>query len=392
MVLRLIGRGLNLTQVGFVFAVYGAVTALLELPTGGLADALGRKSVLLLATVFDASLAIGVLLGRTLWHFLIAAALGAIGRALLSGPLESWYVDTSRAVDPAIVLRPALSAAGVVEALAFAGGAILSASLPLLATALDIDNKESLLSLPIIAALVAEAASFVALLILIVETRRWRYTKSTVLGNVRSLVAGGLRLAISNRDLRLIFSGTFAAVTAMVAVELLWQPRFAALLGSAAAAAKVNGFFVAGLSLASAGGSWFANHLPGGLGRHGGLAAAAAALGSAAALGWLAVSNVFAWAAIACLVLYATTAAVSVIRSELLHDRVSGDRRATMVSTLSMSQQGGNLFASLTLARLADVAGIPLAWSIGAGLFVIQATLFAHVRPLRVRTVMTSPP
>jgi hypothetical protein len=54
-----------------------------------------------------------------------------------------------------------------------------------------------------------------------------------------------------------------------------------------------------------------------------------------------------------------------------------------MVATLSMSQQAGNLFASLTLTRLADVAGIPLVWGIGASLFVIQATLFALVRPLR---------
>jgi hypothetical protein len=94
-----------------------------------------------------------------------------------------------------------------------------------------------------------------------------------------------------------------------------------------ATAAKVNGFLVAGLSLASAGGSWLADHLPPGLGRHGPHAAGAAALASAAALGWLAASRIFVSAAIACLVLYATTAAVSVIRSELLHDRVTGDRR-----------------------------------------------------------------
>src|ERR687886_2127406 len=86
MVLRLTQRGLDLTQVGYVFAVYGAVTAACELPTGGLADELGRKPVLLVATVFDAAQAAGLLVGNSLPTFLAAAAAGAIGRALLSGP------------------------------------------------------------------------------------------------------------------------------------------------------------------------------------------------------------------------------------------------------------------------------------------------------------------
>jgi len=383
MVLLLTERGLDLTQVGFVFAMYGAVTALLELPTGGLADAFGRKPVLLVATLFDAGLAVGLLLGQTLWHFLVAAAMGAVGRALLSGPLESWYVDTARAADPAIVLRPALSAAGVVEALAIAGGALLSAILPLLGTGLPLDGVVSLLSLPIMAALAAQAVSFGAVLLLVVETHRRRSLEGTrILGNVPAIVVGGLRLAVSNRDLRLIFSSTFVAVTAMVTVELLWQPRFAALLGGADTAVKINGFLVAALGLAAAAGSWIANHLPGGLARHAPRAAGAAALASAAALAWLAASTVFVSAAIAFFVLYATTAAVSVIRSELLHDRVSSERRATMVSTLSISQQAGNLVSSLTLARVADVVGIPLVWAIGAGLFVLQAALIALVRPL----------
>jgi MFS family permease len=383
MVLVLTERGLDLTEVGFVFAVYGAITALLELPTGGLADAIGRKPVLLVATLFDAGLALGLLLGQTLWHFLLAAALGAVGRALLSGPLESWYVDTARAADPTLVLRPALSAAGVVEALALAGGALLSAILPLLGTGLPLDGLVSQLSLPIMAALAAQTLSFGAVLLFVVETPRARSIEQPrILADVPVIVAGGVRLAVGNRDLRLIFSSTFVAVTAAVTVELLWQPRFAALLGGADTAAKVNGFLVAGLSLAAAAGSWLANHLPGGLGRHATGGAAVVALASAGALAWLAASTIFVSAALAFLAFYAATAAFSVIRSELLHDRVSSERRATMVSTLSISQQAGNLVSSLTLARLADAAGIPVVWAIGAALYVVQAALIALVRPL----------
>jgi MFS family permease len=53
LILLLQARGLDLTSVGVVFAVYGLMTALFELPTGGLADVLGRRHVLIAATVVE---------------------------------------------------------------------------------------------------------------------------------------------------------------------------------------------------------------------------------------------------------------------------------------------------------------------------------------------------
>jgi len=47
LVLLLLERGLTLGQIGLVAAAQGLVVMLLELPTGALADALGRRRVLL---------------------------------------------------------------------------------------------------------------------------------------------------------------------------------------------------------------------------------------------------------------------------------------------------------------------------------------------------------
>jgi DHA1 family tetracycline resistance protein-like MFS transporter len=54
-VLLPLSRGLTLTQIGLVFAVQGLVVMVLELPTGGLADAIGRRPVLLVAGVVSLS-------------------------------------------------------------------------------------------------------------------------------------------------------------------------------------------------------------------------------------------------------------------------------------------------------------------------------------------------
>ena len=51
-VLLMLDRGLSLAQIGLGTAAQGIVMLFLELPSGGLADALGRKPVLILASLF----------------------------------------------------------------------------------------------------------------------------------------------------------------------------------------------------------------------------------------------------------------------------------------------------------------------------------------------------
>ena len=104
LVLVLLERGLSLTQLGIVFAGQGLMVLVLELPTGGLADAIGRRTVLLVATVFEVA-AIVILIGaHSLPLLVLAAGLMGVYRALESGPLDSWYVDTAQAVDPNVVV------------------------------------------------------------------------------------------------------------------------------------------------------------------------------------------------------------------------------------------------------------------------------------------------
>jgi len=46
-----ISRGLSLTEIGLIFSLQGLVVLFLELPTGGLSDALGRRPVLIVASL-----------------------------------------------------------------------------------------------------------------------------------------------------------------------------------------------------------------------------------------------------------------------------------------------------------------------------------------------------
>jgi MFS family permease len=373
-------RGLGLPTVGLMFAAYGVTTAVLELPTGGLADAAGRRPVLLVATVAEAGLLLALAFGTTAWQFLAGGVLGGVGRALASGPLESWYVDTVRALDPEAPLRPGLSAAGFVEGLALATGALLSALLPTIGAGLAVDGVLSQLTLPVYGALLAVMANFVAVLTLLHEpTRPQRPSITSELRNVPTVVADGLRLAANTRDLRLLFSAFAATAVAQLSVEVLWQPRFSDLLGDTSRATQTFGYVTVAMSLAAALGAWLTNRLPGA--HHATLIAGSAAALSTAALGGLAVAGTFTAAAIAFVCFYMACATRIVAENELLHDHVPARNRATMVSAQSLAQQTGGLIASLGLTRVAATASIPLAWAIGAAVLLPAAALLLLVHP-----------
>lgn len=373
-------RGIALPTVGLMFATYGLTTALLELPTGGLADAIGRKPVLLVATVADSGLLLALAFGTTASHFLAGAALGGVGRALLSGPLESWYVDTVRTVDPTVALRPGLARAGFAEGVALALGALLSAVLPTVGAGLPLDGPVSQLTLPAYGGMAAEVASFVAVLVFVREPRRparsdWRATARAV----PELVANGLSTAGGTRDLRRLFGAFLLTAIAYVGVEVLWQPRFADLLGSASRATQTFGYVVVAMSLGAAVGAWLADRLPGASARHAARVAAVATVLAAAVLVGLSAAPTFATAAAAFVGVYFANALGSVAAAEVLHERVQADRRATMVSVQSLTQQAGNVIASVGLTRVADAAGIPAAWVVGAVVLVAAAALLASI-------------
>ncbi|HEX6256439.1 MAG TPA: MFS transporter [Euzebyales bacterium] len=374
-------RGLDLPTVGIVFATYGVTTALLELPTGGLADAVGRRPVLLVATVADAALLAALAFGTQPWHFVLGAFGGGVGRALLTGPLESWYVDAVRAIEPTVALRRGLAAAGLVEGVAIASGAAASAVLPTVGADLPVDGPVSQLTLPIYGALIAEVVSFAAVLVLVREPTRARAGRwTTTARSVPEVVNDGIRLATGSHDLRLLIAVFVTAAIAYVGVEVLWQPRFATLLGGTSRATQTFGYVVVAMSLGAGVGAWLADRLPGSLAHKPARVGSLALAGAAGAMVMLASADTFAVAVAAFVAVYTTGAMRSVVEAELLHDRVPSSHRATMVSVQSLSEQLGNVIAGLTLTRVAAAAGIPAAWLIGAGLLVLAAVLVLAIR------------
>ncbi|WP_432478810.1 MFS transporter [Nocardioides sp. GXQ0305] len=122
-------RGLTVSEALVMFAVTGVVVFALELPTGGLADAMGRRPVLLAAAAVNIVAGTVLILGTSFWVFALGAALQGVFRALDSGPLEAWYVDTVHTTEPDADVDQTLATEGSVMGASMAIGAVVSGGL-----------------------------------------------------------------------------------------------------------------------------------------------------------------------------------------------------------------------------------------------------------------------
>lgn len=382
MVLLLTERGLDLAAVGVVFAVYGIVTTVSELPTGGLADSIGRRPVLVAAAIGFVAFDVGLVLGGGLAAFVVAAAFGGFGRALASGPLQSWFIDRARALDPHMALRPDLSRAGVVQGAALATGALTST---LITTVLG-DGVGAVglevAALPIAAAVLVDTALTVTIMLTMREPgpgpRRGSFVRAV--RDIPSVVVDGSRLTWSTTMLRRVLATNGTIGLAVVSIELLWQPRLADLVGSTSEAARIAGLLVAGYMLAATAGSALANRLPARMAERPGPGAAMILGGGVAGMIALSLAPGVGWLAAALMFVFAMVATSGVLRQELLHEWVPSERRATIVSISSLVGQGGNVVASLAIAPFAGMAGIPAAWLVAAAVLSVGALVISTTR------------
>lgn len=363
MVLLLRARGIDLAGVGLLLALYSLVTATLELPTGGLADVIGRRPVLVLSAASTVAASLLIAVGQSLFVLGAAFAILGVARALDSGPLQAWYVDEVQRADPAADLKPGLSQAGVAQAAALGAGALMGGGL-VAVSPLPADSGALIaLSTPFLVGGLLSIVSLAALVAWVRDpAREQRSTIRDVLRGVPLTVARGTSLSVRHDSLRrlMAFSGALGVVLA--GVELLAPSSFAELLGGDSAAAAPYALLVTIGFIGTAGGAALAPaaaRLMGSSPR--GLMAAAGA--SVAALLGMAAAT-FGVAACAFVVFYLLLGIGGPLLDELTHESVASTERATALSVRSMVFQLGGMASSLCVGALAGASSLAVGFGV----------------------------
>ncbi|MFE3455423.1 MFS transporter [Nonomuraea sp. NPDC059194] len=405
MVLLMTERGLTIAEVGATMALYSAVSVALELPTGGLADVLGRRVVLSASAAFTVAGLSLMVVADSFTLFAVSAIAKGVARALSSGPAEAWYVDTLHALEgPDADLKPGLSRGHAMESVALCGGTIVGGLVPLVVP--------GGLAVPPGMGAAAAVVLLVVALFALPEPPHGHRTLGAVLRTVPATVLSGLRMTVADGVLRRLMGVAVVLGTALVAVELLTPVRLAALTGAAESGATAYAFVAAIGFAGSALGSALAPRVaallrgPGGFGGRGpggfegrgsgldsgrgsvrgsvaGIVVTALSLAALAATATLTGAAGLVTAGLAYAAMFTGLSITVLLGAELTHLRVTSAERATMTSVSSMSLQTGAGLANLGLASLALGLGTAAAWWLAAALALASTLLFARMPDLR---------
>lgn len=388
MVLLMVERGLSLTEIGVMTAAQAAAVMLLELPTGGLADALGRRPVLLVATAMAFASAALFVMAHAFWLLVVVRLLEGVYRALETGPLDAWYVDAALSADTDADIERGMSRGGVVIGVAIASGALLAGGL----VALDPLRGIEALAAPLALAAALRLVEMVALWRLMTEVCAplgWSAIRASVVA-----VPAVVRDTVTTVRASTVLVG-------LVTVELLWgfgmntfetllPPRLAEVAGSADHAASLLGPSTSAAWLVSALGAaaipWVTRRL----------GSAAAGAGLRVLQGITVVGMAVAAGPIGVIVAYLATygihGASNPVHVGLLHREVEARHRATVLSVNSLTAMVGAAFGGIVLGWAADTAGLTTAMIAGAVVLALAAPLYlpAHRTERRRRTAMAA--
>ena len=310
-------RGLSLAEIGLLFTVHGLVVVALELPTGGLADVLGRRPVVVAGAVLYLVSCLVFAVATSFPAFLGGILLLGVGRALDSGPVEAWYVDTVHRIDPAADVAPGLSRHSAADGGSLALGAVARA--------------------------------------------------------VPGTVAGAVRLSVSDGPMRLVLLLTAAGGVALVACELLGPLRFAELAGGADDGAAVYGTVLAVSFGVAAVGAMAAPALRRLLRGSTRVTCAALTLLGAGGIVLLTGPDLLIVAALGFAAYYLAHGSTWPLQSAVLHSRVTAAHRATAVSAMSLAMALGGILGNLAIPGLADAVGLDAAFLVVAVVVLVAA-------------------
>ncbi len=373
--------GLTLFEVMLVNAVFTAGQMFFEVPTGVVADTIGRRASILLSMatlmISTALYVVTPMMGWGLAGFVVSSVILGLGYTFQTGAIDAWLVDALDASGhtqskEAVFARGQMAAGIGMLVGSLAGGLIGQVGL----------------SAPYVVRIVLVGVCFVVVAVLVkddgFEVRPLRI--SNFADETRRVFDAGVRYGWHSPVVRpLLWISALGGVFFMYGFYS-WQPYLLGLLGDDQAV-WLLGVVQAGFSATGIAG----NALVGRLMRQGsqrrdpaailelGTWIGVALIGGVAAVGlvgaqagWLpALGAIILWLG------YGLVFGVSTpIRMGYLNAHIPSSQRATVLSLDAFFGDAGAALGQPSLGRLSDITSIPVAWLAGGVLAALSAPLY----------------
>ena len=356
--LFLLDAGLSNTEAFLANAFFTLGMVVFEVPTGVVADTRGRRFSFLLGT--------GTLLASTLlylwmwsvrapmWGWALSSLLIGLGFTFFSGATEAWLVDALATTGYEGSLEAVFARAQVVGGAAMLSGSVLG----------GVIAQFTNLGVPYLARAGLLGVTMVVGWWFMHDLGFTRQTHASPVAAVRSVLAGAIEGGLRNRPVRwLMLAAPFTAGTGLYVFYAL-QPHLLQLYGDP------NAYGIAGLAAAlSAGSQIVGGLLAPRLRRWFRLRTDALVVGGllgVSCLVLLGLAGNFAVALVLVAVWSMVGAAVAPLRQSFVNGAIPSAQRATVLSFDSLMGSAGGVVIQPGLGRVADAAGYPASFLVGA--------------------------
>ena len=356
--LFLLDAGLSNFEAFAANAFFTVGMVIFEIPTGVVADTVGRKASYLLGTI-TLSITTGLYWMLWLWHapfvwWALASVLLGLGFTFFSGAVEAWLVDALAYTGYTGGLEAVFGRGLVVTGIAMFTGSVLGG---VIAQVTD-------LGVPFLVRAGVLVVMFVFAYIVMKDLGFTPDRSTGPLKATRNVLTQSVEHGLKRRSVRyVIFSAPFAGGVGIYAFYAL-QPYLLQLYGDPTAY-SIAGLAAAVLSLAQVGGGLLAPRIRSLFAKRTGmiLVAGLISIGTLVALGlnslfWLAVILLLVWGFV--------FAVAGPVRQAYLNDMIPSKQRATVLSFDSLFGSLGGVFIQPALGRAADLQGYGPSLVIGA--------------------------
>ncbi|MGO4535956.1 MFS transporter [Leifsonia sp. 2MCAF36] len=371
--LFLLDAGLSNFEAFAANAFFTAGMVIFEIPTGVVADTVGRKASYLLGTI-TLSVTTGLYWMLWLWHapfvwWAIVSALLGLGFTFFSGAVDAWLVDALAFAKYSGSLEAVFGRGLVVTGISMFAGSVLG----------GIIAQATNLGVPF---LLRAGVLIVMLVFAAIVMKDLGFTPDHSMGPVaatRNVLKQSIDHGLRKRSVRwVILSAPFASGVGIYAFYAL-QPYLLELYGDKTAY-SIAGLAAAILSLAQVAGGVLAPRIRRLFAKRT-TTVIGASLASILILVALGVTSLF-WLAVAFLVIWGFVFAVAgPVRQAYLNDMIPSKQRATVLSFDSLFGSLGGVFIQPALGRAADLWGYGTSLVIGGAVELIGIPfLFASRR------------
>ncbi len=370
--LFLLSVGFDIFEVMLINAAYTVAQVLFEVPTGVVADTVGRRVSYLLAVgtiLVSTLLYVGFgLAGYGLWPFAAASAILGVGYTFYTGAVDAWMVDALHSVGYEGKLEPIFARYGITFGIFMLIGTTLGGLLG------QVD-----LWIPYVARAVVLVPAF--LLGLLVMRDLGFKGRPLTLGNfgaeTRKIATAGVTYGLRDRTVRFIMLASLVQGVFFMYGFYSWQKYFLDLLGRDLV--WVTGVIAALVGVTQIVGNMAVGRIVARWPDRGLILMVCAAVTTVAVIGAALIQNF--WVAVPLYLVSTVAFGISLpVKQGWLNARIPSQQRATIISLDALFGDGGSTVGQVGLGWLSSAVSIPAAWLVGGAIQAISVPLLGVAR------------